>query len=235
MSAPPMSPLHRFAPDVWLAEGPEVNFLGFRYNTRMAVIRLADERLWLWSPVAPTVALVKAVTELGRPAFIVSPNKLHHFWLGDWQARFPDILMHAPPGLADKRPDLAFDGALGDRPEPGWAGQIDQVVFRGSPAMQEVVFFHKASRTALFGDLIENFPPGWFSPLKQRLARMWGIAEPDGRAPLEWRLSFLFGKKQARRALEKILSWRPERVVIAHGTCYARDGTAQLRRAFRWV
>lgn len=33
---------------------------------------------------------------------------------------------------------------------------IDQAVFRGSIAMDEVVFFHRASRTAIFGDLIQE-------------------------------------------------------------------------------
>ena len=39
-----------------------------------------------------------------------------------------------------------------------WQLDIDQVVFRGSFAMEEVVFFHRASRSAIFGDLIQRFP-----------------------------------------------------------------------------
>jgi len=46
-----------------------------------------------------------------------------------------------------------------DLPLKGWQREIDQVVFRGNILMDEVVFFHRASRTALFADLIGNFSP----------------------------------------------------------------------------
>ncbi|MCP5170337.1 MAG: hypothetical protein H6999_11365 [Hahellaceae bacterium] len=32
-----------------------------------------------------------------------------------------------------------------------------------------------------------------------------------------------------------MLQWQPERIILAHGRWYAHDGTAELRRAFRWV
>jgi hypothetical protein len=32
-----------------------------------------------------------------------------------------------------------------------------------------------------------------------------------------------------------MLAWQPERVMIAHGRWYDKDGAAELRRAFRWV
>lgn len=39
------------ADDLWLAEGPCVDFFGFPYSTRMVVARLPDG-LWIWSPIA---------------------------------------------------------------------------------------------------------------------------------------------------------------------------------------
>jgi hypothetical protein len=32
-----------------------------------------------------------------------------------------------------------------------------------------------------------------------------------------------------------MLDWDPERIIIAHGRWYDRDGGAELRRAFRWI
>jgi hypothetical protein len=58
-----------------------------------------------------------------------------------------------------KRRDLKFTAILDDLPLKGWQREIDQVVFRGNILMDEVVFFHRASRTALFADLIGNFSP----------------------------------------------------------------------------
>jgi hypothetical protein len=38
-----------------------------------------------------------------------------------------------------------------------------------------------------------------------------------------------------RAAVETMIGWDPERVILAHGRWYERDGTAELRRAFRWL
>jgi hypothetical protein len=32
-----------------------------------------------------------------------------------------------------------------------------------------------------------------------------------------------------------MVAWAPERIVLAHGRCYEADGTAELKRAFRWI
>ena len=93
----------------------------------------------------------------GTVRFLVSPNLLHHLFLGEWKAAYPDARLYASPGLRKKRKDLAFDADLGDAPDPAWAADIDQVMVKGSPWLTEVVFFHRASGTAIFTDLIENF------------------------------------------------------------------------------
>jgi hypothetical protein len=62
-----------------------------------------------------------------------------------------------------------------------------------------------------------------------------GAADPDGKAPIDLRLTFLGGKDVARASFERMLSWGPEKVIMAHGRPYERDGAAELRRAFRWL
>ncbi len=176
-----------------------------------------------------------AVDDLGPVRFLVSPNKLHHLFLGAWKEAYPEARLYAPPGLRAKRKDLAFDADLADAPDPAWAADIDQVVMRGSPFLTEVVFFHRASRTAIFTDLIQNFPPGWFPGWRGLLARIDGIVAPHPGAPREWRASFLFHRRQAQAALERILAWPIERVVIAHGDLIRSDGAAFVRKSFGWL
>lgn len=102
-----------FGPGLRTADGPEVEVFGFRYPTRMALIRLSDGTLMAWSPVRLTPALRDAVEAFGPLARIVAPNALHHLSLGDWQAAFPAARLLAPPGLAAKRRDLRIDAQLG--------------------------------------------------------------------------------------------------------------------------
>lgn len=233
-AAPISSPLQPFGPEIWLGEGPVVSFFGFAYPTRMVVIRLSGGGLFLWSPVALTRELRAAVDALGPVSALVSPNLLHHLFLGDWKAAYPQAKLFAAPGLRRRRKDLAFDADLADAPDPLWAADVDQVLVRGSFAMTEAVFFHRASGTAIFADLIENFPPGWFGGWRGWLARLDGIVAPHPGAPKEWRASFL-DRRAARAALEHILGWPIAQVIIAHGTLARADGHAFVRDAFSWL
>jgi hypothetical protein len=227
------SALKPLGENLWIAEGPVVSFFGFPYPTRMAVLRLASGDLFIWSPVALKLALKAEVTALGPVRYLVSPNKLHALFLRDWKAAFPEARLYASPGLARKRRNIAFDAELRDEPEPEWSGEVDQVVMAGSWAMNEIVFFHRASCTALFADLIENFHPHWFTGWRGLLARLDGIVIPHPGAPREWRLTF--NRERARAALARILAWRPEQVVVAHGEIVRTGGTAFIRKSFRWL
>jgi hypothetical protein len=227
--------LHEFAPEVWVAEGPPAPFhLGFAYPTRMAAIRLSDGSLFVWSPVALSAALKREVDVLGPPTCLVSPNKLHNLFLGEWKAAYPQARLYASPGLRQRRKDLAFDDDLGDAPDPRWTKDIDQVVMRGSLAMTEIVFFHHASRTALFADLIQNLPADFYPGWRGALARFGGITAPHPGAPIDWRLSFL-DRGAARAAAARILAWPIERVIIAHGDPARANGAAFVRGAFAWL
>jgi Domain of unknown function (DUF4336) len=179
--------LRDFGPGIWIADGPVVPFLSFPYPTRMAVIRLTDGGLFVWSPIELKAPLRKEVDVLGPVRFLVSPNAIHHLFLGEWKSAYPDARLYASPNLAKKRKDLTFDAELGDSPESEWAADVDQVVVHGSFAMTEVVFFHRMSGTVIFADLIENFPPGWFKGWRRRPARRHRGAEPRraARVPLE--------------------------------------------------
>ena len=220
--------------DIWIAQGPSVRFLGFPYPTRMTVARLADGGLWVCSPIALDAQLASAIAALGPVRHLVSPNKLHHLFLSSWADQWPDALLYAPPGLARRRPDLAFHAALGDVVERAWAGEIDQVIFHGSFAMEEVVFFHRASRTAIFTDLIQRFDTSRWHGWRRLCIILDGLAGPNGSTPREWRLSF-WNRRAARVARQTTLAWDPRRVIIAHGEWVREDGRAVIERSLRWI
>ncbi|MDH3230669.1 MAG: DUF4336 domain-containing protein [Alphaproteobacteria bacterium] len=226
--------LQEFAPSLYMADGPAVPFYGFPYPTRMAMARLSDGSAWVWSPVALTEELARDVEAIGPVGHIVSPNKLHHLFLGDWAERWPEARLHAPPGLVRKRPDLRFDAELGDAPDPAWAADIDQVIFRGSFAMEEVAFFHRTSRTALICDLVQRHPEAAMTGWRGVLMRLDGLVGARGSTPREWRASFL-RRGPARAARDQVLGWQAERLLIAHGDCAESNATAILADALAWI
>ncbi|MEN8159652.1 MAG: DUF4336 domain-containing protein [Myxococcota bacterium] len=227
--------LREIGTELWLADGPAVRFLGFfDYPTRMVVARLADGGLWVWSPIALDDALAREVDALGPVRHLVEPNKLHHLPLATWVERYPEALPHPPPGLAKKRPELPWQTELGDEAPAAWASQIDQLVFRGSPALEELFFFHRASRTAIVCDLVQRFDPATLTGWRRWLMRLDGLVGPDGGAPREWRAS-CWNRRAARASLERALAWDPERLVIAHGVLPEENGRTALAHAFRWL
>jgi hypothetical protein len=200
----------------------------------MAVARLDDGSSWVWSPVALTDELVNSVEAIGPVRHIVSPNKIHHLFLAEWADRWPDARVYAPPGLAKRKSELRFDAELGDEPDAEWAADIDQVIFRGSVAMEEVVFFHRPSRTAIVCDLIQRHPETTMTGWKGTLMRLDSLVGENGSTPREWRASFL-RRGKARAAREKLLDWKPDRLLIAHGDCAQSGATAIIDRALRWI
>jgi hypothetical protein len=220
--------------DIWIVDGPPVSFLGFPYPTRATLVRLADGALWVCSPVALGEALADEIDGLGSVRYLVSPNKLHHLFLGDWKARWPMARLYASPGLARRRKDLRFDATLEDAPDPAWAESLDQAVFHGSFAMEEVVFFHRPSRTAIVTDLVQRFDPAAVPGWRGWIMRLDGLVGPEGSTPREWRLTFV-DRAAARRARARVLGWNPARVVIAHGDWVRTDGRRVLERALAWL
>lgn len=225
---------NEFGPSLYVADGPNVSFYGFAYPTRMAVARLSDGSAWVWSPVALTDDIISFMSGFDSVGHIVSPNKIHHLFLAEWQDRWPDARVYASPGLAKRQPELRFDAELGDDPEPAWEADIDQVIFHGSLAMEEVVFFHRESRTAIVCDLIQRHPEAAMSGWRGMLMRADGLVGLGGSTPREWRASFL-RRGKARAAREKVLSWKPERLLIAHGECAQSGATEIIDKALGWM
>jgi hypothetical protein len=230
-----MRVLQPFGPDIWIANGPTVTAAaGFHYPTRMAVIRLKNGDLLLWSPVDLSQETRHAVDALGPVRFLVPPNSLHHTFLGQWQRAYPEARVYAPPGLRQKRKDIEFEGDLTDAGIPAWAGQIDTVVVQGNLIITEVVFFHRKSSTAIFTDLLQQFPPGWFVGWRSVIARLDLLQADEPTVPRKFRVAFT-DRKAAREAVARILAWPATNVLMAHGAPVTIDGQAFLRRAFRWL
>jgi hypothetical protein len=227
--------LNKVSENIWIIDGNAVPFFGFPYTTRMTVIRLSSGDLWIHSPLKISNKLVDDILELGEVKYLISPNKLHHLFLAGWMERFPNAICYASPGLAKKRNDLMFSKELGMLPEDEWSKEIDQTIFKGSFVMEEVIFFHRSSKTLVLTDLIENFKPESFNLWQRVLAKFTGILSPHGKTPVDWRLSFAFGKNEAKKSLSIMMAWKPENIVISHGECIFGNGLEFLKKSFLWV
>lgn len=239
----PINTLKSACENVWIVDGPVIEmawaWTGLPFTTRMVVIKLSGGGLFVWSPIKLTPDLKKQVDALGPVECLISPNKLHYANLPAWQAAYPQARTWASPGVRDRARSqgiaVDFDRDLGDDPDEAWREDIDQLVFKGSRYIEEVVFLHKASRTLILADLIENLELTKVSGPLRWLIRLAGSAHPNGKMPIDLRLTFLGRKRKARACVERMIAWRPERIILAHGRWYDRNGVRELYRAFRWV
>lgn len=228
-----MLPLHEFVPDqIWVKEGP-VHFAGMDVLTRMTVMRAAGGVI-LHSPVEIDAATREAIERIGPVRAIIAPSTVHHLFVPSAQQAFPEAPLYGIEGLEKKREDLHFTALLGDEPPPLWAGELEQVVI-GNRVMREVDFLHRASRTVILTDLVENFQdktPGTNAFLREfmEVAGMWN----HPRAAPELRLLTIH-REAARNALEKLLAWDFDRATLAHGELLDRDPKSAIREAWSWM
>jgi hypothetical protein len=206
------------------------------FPTRMTIIRLA-EGLFVHSPTVLDETLRAEVDALGPVRWIIGPNRIHYWWIPEWRAAYPEAEIWLAPRIREQaghRIDFETKEILTPHGYP-WDDEIHTLPINGS-YMTEVEFFHPASRTLVLTDFIENFEPrklsGWFMRL---LTRLGGVADPNGSMPRDMRATFRGQKQQLKAAVETMIGWNPERVILAHGRWYATNGTAELKRAFRWL
>lgn len=223
-----------FGPDLWTLDGDPLRMLGIPFRTRMTVVRLPDGGLWLHSPVAPTPERLSAVAKLGPVRHLVAPCTFHHLHVATWSAAHPDATIWGVPGLRERYPERRFDETLSDEPPSQWSGTLDQVVFRGSKVMVEVVFFHRPSKALLITDIVQNHEPELDGLFWRTVKRLNNIAAPNGGAPRDWRLS-VRDRTAARECRDRMLAWPFDKVVLTHGRCLTEDAHAHIERAFDWL
>ncbi|MFB2938248.1 hypothetical protein ACE1B6_23625 [Aerosakkonemataceae cyanobacterium BLCC-F154] len=83
--------------------------------------------------------------------------------------------------------------------------------------------------------MIENFEAKKVSRSLAWLVKLAGIVDPDGKTPIDLRMTFWGRKESARESFQQMLQWEPEKVILCHGRWYQENGTAEIRRAFRWL
>lgn len=221
--------------DIWVFDGGSVPFLTLPFSTRMTIVRLSNGDLWVHSPVHLSGSIKEQISSLGCVKYLIAPNHLHHLFLAEWIAAFPDALVYGTDEVIKKCQELTFHASLNEKQHWPWRNDIEQEMFTGSPLMEECVFFHGASGALIVTDLVENFSGKGFNYLQRVVAKGVGILAPNGKMPLDWRLSFMFGKAGARKHLKRMLVWNPQILIMSHGEI-VKDNTGEfLVRAFKWL
>jgi hypothetical protein len=164
--------------------------------------------------------------------FLIAPSRMHYMHVPEFARAYPEARTYVAPGLNRGLDGVVIHGRLGDTPEPEWAGEIEQSVFRGSALYDEVDFFHRPTRTLILTDLLFCIP-GDRSLLTRLIAGALGIRDRVA-ASKSFRWS-MRDRPAIRASLERILAWDFDRMIFSHGTFAETGGREAFRRAFAWV
>ncbi|MGB3311855.1 MAG: DUF4336 domain-containing protein [Nodosilinea sp.] len=221
--------------DLWVAEQP-LRYFGLSVGTRMTVIRLAGDKLVVISPIQPSESLVNELGELGTVAHIIAPNLYHYRFAADVKAAYPGATFWATSRLRGKKPELPIDRAIAPSPDSPWPG-LEYLLFdgfktlgpSGPDPLDEWVFFHCASRTLILTDTAFCFDESspWLTQLATKIVGGYKSLSPS----LLERIATTETEK-VKAAVEQVLRWDFEQVIVAHGRIVEQGGKETFKRAY---
>ncbi len=222
--------LERVTDGVWTAHRP-LRFFGVETGTRMTIIHLADGGVIVHSPVALDATTRDAVDAIGTVRAILAPSLFHHLYVGEWASAYPGAALFACPGLEKKRNDVKWSGILGDAPESPWKGELEQVFFGARALENEVIFFHRKSKTIVSSDFIFNFGthPSRFTRI---VGTLLGQRRPG---PTFLEHLMIRDRPAAREQMARVVAWGAERIVLAHGDIIHAEGAKVVADAYAWL
>lgn len=222
-----MPRLQPWADDVWVAEMPKP-LLGADLIRRMVVVRTGDGSLWVHSPIDLDDALRTEIDAIGPVHSLVGPNRFHWLGLPAWKRAYPNATIYGAPGLRERCPAAGVEVVLAQTSP--WH-DLDQVVVDAAPMMNEVVFLHRPSSTAILTDVVMHLRDLGRSPG----ALMMGAMGMHDRVSATFTWMMTRDRARLRDQVQAILDWPFDRAVLSHGRPLPTGAKQALRDAFQWV
>lgn len=219
--------------NIWDHEIP-IRFGGIPLWHRMTVIRLTNGGLLLHSPTRLDVASQEQFQKLGPIVAIVAPSWWHDLYLREYLNAYPDARLYGAPTLLRWNRSLASAEVLRESEPSLWKGEIDQIHVQGIGLfLDEIVFYHRPSRSLIVADLLFNLSEkdAWIT---RALGSMVIGSFPGCRFARLYRLA-VTDHRRMRSAVERILDWDFEQIIVGHGAVVDKNGKEVFRREFRWL
>ena len=197
-------------------------------TARSTLVPLKNNKFVLISPVkfdeVQRSELLKA-----NPEAIVSPSCFHHLFIKAAHDYLPEAKLYGAPGLQRKRADIKWDGILTENSWP-YQDELKAIFIEGAPKINEVVFYHRDSKTLIVTDLLFNLKN--LKSIPEKL--VYGLMGTFN-VPAVSRLVKLLTKdrKALKKSLQQVLVLDFDRLVMAHGEIIPTGGKKIMTDALR--
>lgn len=220
-----------FVDGIWLATIP-ASILGMQLTTSMAVVRLKEDQLLLYSPVALTDELKVAVEQVGQVSHLYAPNLFHHLYIKSWADAFPDAKVHAPVGLEKKQPELRIDRHHPSEEPADFADVLEEYPIDGF-RLSETVLLHKPSKTVIVADLVHNIgqPEGRWTRMYSKAMGFYDKVAMS--KMIRW--TAFSDKSAAKQSLGRLFEQPFDNLVVGHGAPIQSGAKDILVAANQWL
>ena len=205
------------------------------FERKMTAFLLSTGELAVHSAIALEEAGMAALEAIGRPAWILVPNRHHASEAGWYADRYPSARVLVPAEIRERLFDRIqrIDGSLDEDWPEALHGEVAVLPLRGTRT-GEVAFVHEPSRTLVLTDACFHYRGGDLPAVARLLMRANGAYDRFG--PSRIFKSFAVADREAlRRSFEQVLEHDFDRVIVSHGRTLDRGGRAAIRDAFAWL
>jgi hypothetical protein len=196
---------------VWCLESYFVS-LGCRGSLRMTILE-TQSGLLLYSPVALSAEHVASIRALGTVSDIVAPNQMHHMYLRDCIAIFPDANCWVAEGLLEKIGPVDGARILTPGVSFGTDSRLKTFTVTGH-RIQETLVFHEASGTLVTADMLYNYQSEQYAAEKLFFWMIGNYGRPN--VAFYHRFS-VKDKSSIRSMIDTIKGWPITRIIMSHG------------------
>lgn len=191
----------------------EFKVRGLAISSRMTVVRLDGDQLWLHSPVPLPGALQNELKALGQVRWLVAPSCAHDLFLHQACDTFPDAEVWVAPGLLGAATVPAGARTMDREALAQWRPSLDGVLIQGMPQVNETLWIHRPSGTLIVTDLLQ----WWQGPLRWSTlvwAHAMGVRKRVGVSRFFGR--FVQDQRAFHHSLAVVSDWPVRRALLCH-------------------
>lgn len=198
---------------------------------RSTLIRLANGESLLYAPFYFSEEQLNFLQKNSSVNYLIFPNQFHHLSATILRRQFPNAKMIAAPGLEEKRKDIKWDGVLFGDGALSFS-DLEFKLIKGMPKVNEVVIYHRPSKTLLVTDLFFNLEKSstWTGKLIFLLFGTYNRFSISRFFKLQ-----ISNKKLYYESLNSINKWDIENIVPCHGQIIFGNARSKLNDVLNFL
>lgn len=180
--------------------------------------------------IAPGAGLsLDEIKSLGSVTDLIAPNLLHCGGIMRANSVFPEARKWGVPGAKNSKPEILWTDELVEAKWP-YADELPMVALQGIPKVNEVVFFHRESKSLIVTDLCFNL-------VHAKGFGAWLILSLFGTYQ-KFAISKLFLRSVTDReafkdSLGRVLAFDFENIILSHGDNVIGGARSKLQLAMK--